>query len=104
MNRLLLPHLMLMVLNRELPILRHYRHSGRVHPEVLYQRLISVAGELATFDQGERQAADYAAYNHDDAKASFSPPVQDIQRLLARDVGRAIRLPLTSSQKKAPVE
>ncbi len=87
-------YLMLMVLNRELPILRHYRHSGKIHPERLYEKLISIAGELATFDQGERQAADYAAYNHDDAKASFSPPVQDIQRLLARDVGRAVRLPL----------
>ena len=88
-------YLMLMLLNRELPVLRHLRHQGLVHPERLYERLISLAGELATFDQGERRARDYGAYRHEDGKASFTPVVQDIQRLLARDVGRAIRLPLS---------
>jgi type VI secretion system protein ImpJ len=87
-------YLMLMVLNRELPVLRHLARSGRVHPERLYEKLISVAGELATFDQGERKAADYGSYDHDDPKGMFTPVVQDIQSLLARDVGRAIRLPL----------
>lgn len=87
-------YLMLMVLNRELPVLRHLRNSGIVHPERLYQKLISLAGELSTFDQGDRLAPDYAAYDHDAAKSVFSPVVQDIQRLLSRDVGRAVRLPL----------
>jgi type VI secretion system protein ImpJ len=87
-------YLMLMVLNRELPVLRHLKVSGKVHPERLYEKLISLAGELATFDQGDRHAADYGAYDHDDPKKTFTPVVQDIQRLLARDVGRAVRLPL----------
>lgn len=87
-------YLMLMVLNRELPILRHLKGMGLVHPERLYEKLIGLAGELATFDQGERRVASYAPYKHDMPKESFGPVVQDIQRLLARDVGRAIRLPL----------
>ncbi|SFJ82138.1 type VI secretion system baseplate subunit TssK [Jannaschia pohangensis] len=87
-------YLMLMVLNRELPALRHFASSKVIHPERLFERLVSLAGELATFDQGERRAADYAAYDHDDAKTVFGPVVADIQRLLARDVGRAVRLPL----------
>lgn len=87
-------YLLLMVLNRELPVLRHLRNQGLVHPERLYEKLISLAGELATFDQGERKVPDYSQYRHDDPKASFPNVVQDIQRLLARDVGRAIRLPL----------
>lgn len=87
-------YLMLMVLNRNLPVLQHMKHSGMVHPERLYVRLIEMAGELSTFDQGERRAHDYAPYNHDTPKDCFTPVVQDIQRLLARDVGRAVRLPL----------
>jgi type VI secretion system protein ImpJ len=87
-------YLMLMLLNRELPVLRHLKYQGLVHPERLFERLISLAGELATFDQGERRAIDHGAYHHEDGKASFTPVVQDIQRLLARDVGRAIRLPM----------
>ena len=87
-------YLMLMTLNRNLPVLRHLKNSAHVHPERLYEKLIGLAGELATFDQGERMAPDYAAYAHDDPKASFTPVVQDIQRLLARDVGRAVRLEL----------
>ncbi|RAP41082.1 type VI secretion system-associated protein [Rhodovulum viride] len=87
-------YLMLMLLNRELPVLRHLKSMATVHPERLYEKLVSLAGELATFDQGERRAPAYEAYRHDDPKASFPPVVADIQRLLARDVGRAVRLPL----------
>jgi type VI secretion system protein ImpJ len=87
-------YLMLMVLNRELPIFKHLNASGKVHPERLYEKLIGFAGELATFDQGDRKAADYGPYDHDNPKGNFTPVVQDIQSLLARDVGRAVRLPL----------
>jgi len=87
-------YLMLMVLNRTIPGLRHLRHSGHVHPERLFEQLIALAGELSTFDQNERMAGDYGAYDHDDAKGTFTPVVSDIQRLLARDVGRATRLDL----------
>ncbi|OCX58182.1 type VI secretion system-associated protein [Thioclava sp. SK-1] len=87
-------YLMLMVLNRELPVLRHLKGMAHVHPERLYEKLISLAGELATFDQGARRAPDYATYRHDDPKDSFTPVVQDIQRFLSRDVGRAVRLDL----------
>ena len=87
-------YLMLMVLNREIPVLRHLHQSRHVHPERLYEKLIGLAGELATFDQGARQAAVYLAYDHDNPREVFTPVVQDIQRLLARDVGRAVRLPL----------
>ncbi|MDO5603699.1 MAG: type VI secretion system baseplate subunit TssK [Paracoccus sp. (in: a-proteobacteria)] len=86
-------YLMLMALNRSIGHLRHMSRAAAVHPERLYCALVSLAGELSTFD-GNRLAPDYAAYDHDDPKASFGPVVADIQRLLARDMGRAIRLPL----------
>ena len=87
-------YLMLMLLNREIPVLRHLNQSRHVHPERLYEKLISLSGELSTFDQGARQAAVYEPYDHDNPRDVFTPVVQDIQRLLSRDVGRAIRLSL----------
>ena len=87
-------YLMLMLLNREIGVLRHMATSRAVHPERLYERLVGLAGELATFDQGERMARDYGTYDHGDPKETFGPVVSDIQCLLSRDVGRAVRLDL----------
>lgn len=87
-------YLMLMVLNRELPVLQHMQGLANLHPERLYEKLLALAGELSTFDQGARRARAYERYNHQESKDSFTALVQDIQQLLARDVGRAVRLPL----------
>ncbi|MGH1453237.1 MAG: type VI secretion system baseplate subunit TssK [Paracoccaceae bacterium] len=87
-------YLMLMTLNREIGVLRHLAGLHAVHPEELYRRLLSLASELATFDNAGRMAPTYPPYDHSDHKASFTPVVQDIQRLLSRDVGRAVRLNL----------
>ncbi|RNF34466.1 type VI secretion system baseplate subunit TssK [Paracoccus methylarcula] len=87
-------YLMLMALNRQIGVLRHMSRTFSVHPEALYRELVALAGELATFDSGNRHAPDYPPYDHDDPKEAFSQIVADIQRLLSRDVGRAIRLPL----------
>ncbi len=94
-------YLMLMTLNREIPILRHYAKSHAVHPERLYEKLISLSGELSTFNDGDRMARDYGMYEHADPKGTFTPVVQDIQRLLARDVGRAVRLNLNQVRQNS---
>ncbi len=86
--------MMLMVLNREIGVLRHLNRTHAVHPEQLYRHLVALSGELHTFDHGKRHAPDYSGYDHADLKATFTPIVQDIQRLLSREVGRAQRLNL----------
>jgi type VI secretion system protein ImpJ len=88
-------YLMLQMLNREIPALKHFRLSRFVHPERLYEELLRIAGELATFATQERRARDYSAYNHDDLETSFAPVLRDIQDFLsARLDRRAIRLEL----------
>ncbi|AUH33519.1 type VI secretion system baseplate subunit TssK [Paracoccus tegillarcae] len=87
-------YLMLMCLNRQIGVLRHLNSMHAVHPERLYEQLVGLACELATFDNATRLAPQYEAYDHADPKVSFGPVVQDIQRLLSRDIGRAIRLKL----------
>lgn len=94
-------YLMLMVLNRTLPALRHLRQLPSVHPERLYESLISFAGELSTFEDKDRKAPDYGRYLHDQPKETFRPIVDDIRRFLSRDVGRALRLPLEKRRENS---
>ncbi len=94
-------YLMLMTLNREIGVLRHYSSIHALHPERLYERLVGLASELATFDHNTRLAPNYDAYDHGDLKKTFTPVVQDIQRLLSRDVGRAVRLNLVQVRQNS---
>jgi type VI secretion system protein ImpJ len=88
-------YLMLQMLNRSIPVLKHFRLSRYVHPERLYEEFLRIVGELATFATVERRARDYAPYNHDDLELSFGPILRDIQDFLsARSDRRAIRLEL----------
>ena len=88
-------YLMLQMLNREIPVLKHFRRSRYVHPERLYEELLRIAGELATFATAERRAREYPAYVHDDLEGAFAPVLRDIQDFLsARLDRRAIRLEL----------
>ncbi|MEO1422960.1 MAG: type VI secretion system baseplate subunit TssK [Pseudomonadota bacterium] len=96
-------YLMLMVLNRHIGGLRHLSGMHAVHPEELYQALLTLSGELATFDGQDRIAPKYSAYDHEDLKGTFTPLVQDIQTLLAREMGRATRLDLRQVQQNSYV-
>jgi hypothetical protein len=86
-------YFMLQLLNRHIPVLKHYRHSRYVHPERLYEILLQLAGELATFATAERRARSYPNYDHDNLELVFTPVVRDIQDFLSAQLGRrAIRL------------
>ncbi|WP_308917894.1 type VI secretion system baseplate subunit TssK [Jannaschia sp. LMIT008] len=87
-------YLLLMILNREIGVLRHMAGVHAIHPEDLFRRLVGLAGELATFDGGARRAQDYPTYDHAAPHLALRPVVADIQRSLSRDVGRAVRLDL----------
>lgn len=88
-------YFMLQVLNREVPVLRHMRGSQYVHPERMYEHLLRLAGELATFATEKRLARSYDAYDHDDLATTFHPVMRDLQSALsARMERRAVRLEL----------
>jgi type VI secretion system protein ImpJ len=88
-------YLMLQMLNREIPVLKHFKNLRNVHPERFYEECLRIAGELATFVTGERRAREYRAYSHDDLDGAFAPLLRDIQDFLsARLDRRAIRLEL----------
>lgn len=83
--------MVLQLLNREAPVLKHMRRSRYVHPERLYVELMGFAGELATFGSQERLANDYPPYDHDNLEETFDPVLRDIQQYLAAGFDRRRR-------------
>jgi type VI secretion system protein ImpJ len=95
-------YLVLQMLNRYAPILKHFARSNYVHPERLFDELLRMAGELATFATPERRARDYPAYDHDDLENVFAPVINDIQDFLSARLGRrAIRLEIIERAQNA---
>lgn len=84
-------YLILQLLNRISPVLKHMRRSRYVHPERLYELLVSFAGELATFATSERLAHEYEPYDHDNLEDTFDPVLRDIQQFLAAGFDRRAR-------------
>jgi type VI secretion system protein ImpJ len=95
-------YFVLQLLNRQIPALLHFQRSRYIHPERLYEELLRLAGELATFATTERRARDYPAYDHDDLENVFAPLVRDIQEFLSARLGRrAISLEIIERAQNA---
>jgi type VI secretion system protein ImpJ len=95
-------YFVLQLLNRQIPALLHLQRSSYVHPERLYDELLRLAGELATFATTERRARDYPAYDHDNLENVFAPLIRDIQEFLSARLGRrAIRLEIIERAQNA---
>src|SRR6202000_2417992 len=88
-------YLMLQLLNRETPVLSHFRRSRAVHPERMYEEFLRIAGALATFPTSGRRQPEYDPYVHEDLERPFAPVLRDIQDFLSAQLDRrAIRLEL----------
>ncbi len=95
-------YFILQLLNRHIPVLQHFAASRFVHPERLYEELLHLAGELATFTTADRRARTYPAYDHDDLETVFKPILRDIQDFLSAQLGRrAIRMPIVERAANA---
>lgn len=75
--------LLLQLLNRAEPLIIHLAGASGVHPETLYQALVSLAGELATFTDPGKRAAAYPTYRHDALAETFAPVIADLRRALS---------------------
>ena len=56
-------YLLLQLLNRWQPVLRHYQRLDRVHPERLFTAFVGFAGELATFTRADRRPQQFPDYD-----------------------------------------
>ena len=75
--------LLLQVVNRLQPMIKHLVAEGHVHPEDLYRCCLAAAGELATFTHASKRASEFPPYKHDDLRASFEPVIAAIRESLS---------------------
>jgi type VI secretion system protein ImpJ len=91
--------LLLQLLNRVEPLAIHLANASGVHPETLYQALISLAGELATFTDPGKRCSAYPAYRHDQLADTFAPVIADLRRALSTVMDtQAVPIPLEERQ------
>lgn len=91
--------LMLQLLNRCEPRLRHCLHSSQLHPERLYGELLGLLGELSSYAAGERRPRLDLQYQHQDLAASFTPLLDGLRQLLSMVLEQhAVELPLQTRQ------
>lgn len=75
--------LLLQVVNRLQPLLKHLSAESAVHPEDFYRICAMGAGELATFTHPGKRPPELPPYKHDDLRASFDPVVAAIRESLS---------------------
>ncbi|MDP5134796.1 type VI secretion system baseplate subunit TssK [Rheinheimera baltica] len=63
--------LMLQVLNRYEPMLRHLKSGVLEHPLHIYRLMVSMLGELSTFTSRQKRPPEFPAYKHDDLTTVF---------------------------------
>ena len=89
--------LVLELINRAKPQVVHLREQANLHPERLYQYLVGLAGEMATFAAGDRRPPSFATYRHPEPATAFQPLFATIRQLLiglAKIEGKAVPVPL----------
>ncbi|MBM7063372.1 type VI secretion system baseplate subunit TssK [Pseudomonas sp. UL073] len=91
--------LLLQMINRCEPQLRHCLEQPSLHPEQLYRELLAVFGELATFTGEQRRPQLQIGYRHADLAASFGPLMDGLRLALSMVLEQhAIELPLQTRQ------
>ena len=75
--------LLLIAVNRALPQIQHLLSIENAHPATIYQFLVGLAGELATFMTPEKRAAEYPAYRHNDLSNVFQPVFRALRQYLS---------------------
>jgi type VI secretion system protein ImpJ len=87
--------LMLQVINRAQPLVAHFAASPTLHPEALYQALVPIAGELATFTAVGKRVAAFPAYRHEALRETFEPVIAALRLALSAVMEQnAVPIPL----------
>lgn len=97
-------YLLLQLLNRWQPVLRHLQRLERVHPERLFSDFVAMAGELATFTRADRRPERFPDYDHEDLEMTFKPVIEALRAGLSTEFSRsAVQLELKMIQPGAYV-
>lgn len=75
--------MMLQLINRHEPILRHHLAAEQLHPELLYRELLGLLGELSTFSSESKRPKLDSRYLHSDQGNSFRKLMDAIRQVLS---------------------
>lgn len=75
--------LLLELVNRWQPRVRHLLQQATIHGERLYAFLLELAGDLSTWTRENRRPIEYPVYDHDDPQSAFGPLMTDLRRSLS---------------------
>jgi type VI secretion system protein ImpJ len=75
--------LLLGVVNRTIPVIRHMNNIENLHPEDVFRTSVGLAGELSVFMTDEKQPPDFPPYRHDDLSGSFAPVIRVLRQYLS---------------------
>jgi type VI secretion system protein ImpJ len=91
--------LLLQVINRSEPLMRHLASLTGFHPEALFRELVQLSGELSSFTTTGRRAAIPAPYRHDALADTFAPLADELRRSLSMVMEpQAVAIGLEQSQ------
>ena len=87
--------LMLISVNRYLPVIKHFSNLPGLHPETFYRTALQIAGELASFTSTTKRLAELPDYQHDDLESTFTPLMKELKKSLSMVLEQnAIAIPL----------
>lgn len=91
--------LLLQLINQWEGASQHWCHVGTVHPERLFEQLMRLASELATFDHERRRPEALPSYDHNDLRSSFVPLILELRKSLSGVLEQnAMQIPLHDRQ------
>jgi type VI secretion system protein ImpJ len=76
-------YLLLQVINRVEPMVRHMGQIDGLHPLPLFDYLVQLTGELSTFVASNRRPPDLPVYLHADLEQTFMPLMQTLRKYLS---------------------
>ena len=75
--------MMLQTINRSQAVFSHVASSPCVHPERLFESIVALAGELATFTSASRRPRAFPVYDHERLNLTFAPVAAAVRQALS---------------------
>lgn len=89
--------LLLIAVNKALPILQHFMEIENLHPERFYSFCLSLCGELSTFMTADKKIPSLPPYKHSDLNSCFNPIIKILRGFLSAVLEQtAVSIPLES--------
>lgn len=87
--------LLLIGVNRYLPMVRHVSALQNAHPAMVYQLLIGLAGELSTFMDPAKKPPSFPLYQHENLGATYHDLMRALRQYLSAVLEQnAVQIPL----------